>query len=197
LSIEEKELTLARRISWKIGSKWSAVEVEDLTQELTLWLFENVDTVKRYRNEEGGDAKLFVTLRRVASKYCAHEQQARSGARLDAGATYSLGQIERALPFLWEETPQTAVHEHEKTSGFSGDYGRAVAVMTDIRGAYASLPQEVRSVLALRFRDGLSYYEIGTLTSMSDRGVKKRVTRALTRIQEALGGAYDGLTSAP
>lgn len=197
MSIEEKELTLARRIAWRIGSKWSAVEIDDLAQELTLWLFENADTVKRYRTEEGGEAKLFVTLRRVASKYCAHEQQARSGAPLDAGAAYSLAQIERALPYVWEETPQTSVSEHEKTSGYAGDYGRAVAVMTDIRGAYEGLPPEVRSVLAMRFRDGLSYNEIGVLTDMSDRGVKKRVTRALTRIQEALGGTPDGLVSAP
>lgn len=190
--IDEKELTLARRVAYKIGSKWAAVEVEDLSQELTLWLFENEKTVTRYRTEEGGEAKLFVALRRTASKYCAHEQQARTGARLDAGASYTLGQIERALPFVFEETPQTALYGHEKNSGYAGDYGVAQAVMADIRGAFNGLPAEVKNVLTMRFRDGMSYDEIAALTGLSKAGAHNRVKRALVRIQEDLGSVFDG-----
>jgi RNA polymerase sigma factor (sigma-70 family) len=191
--IAEKEVALARRVARKIGSRWSAVEVEDLEQDLVLWLFENTDHVERYRTEEGGESKLYVALKRRASKLCAREQTVRSGAPLDVNSTYSIAQLERAMPFVFEDVPQSVSFENPvtgeaSTSGFSGDYGVALAVMTDIRGAFQDLPSEMKLVLQLRFRDGMTYQEIGDLSGMTLNGAKKRVRRALSRMQEILDG---------
>lgn len=191
--IAEKEVALARRIARKIGSRWSAVEIEDLEQDLVLWLFENADHVERYRTEEGGESKLYVALKRKASKLAAREQTIRSGAPLDVNSTYSIQQLERAMPFVFEDIPQSVAFENpvtgeSSTSGFSGDYGVALAVMTDIRGAFQDLPSEMKLVLQLRFRDGMTYQEIGDLSAMTLNGAKKRVRRALARMQEILDG---------
>lgn len=188
--IAEKELALARRIARKIGSRWSAVEVEDLEQDLILWLFENQDHVERYRTEEGGESKLYVALKRKASKQAAREQTIRSGAPLDVNASYSIAQIERALPFVFEDIPQSVAVENPVTGAvnYHGEHSQALAVMTDIRGAFQDLPSEMKLVLQLRFRDGLTYQDIGDMSDMTLNGAKKRVRRAVTRMQEILDG---------
>lgn len=196
MSIDEKELTLARRVARKIGSRWSAIEVDDLEQELTLWLFENMQTVKRYRTEDGGEGKLYVALRRKASRYCAREQVARTGAPLDWNATYTTAQVARALPFVFEETPQSVVTDDPVTgrvlaSSSPEDYGNALAVMTDMRTAFRNLPPEVQAVLELRYRDGLTYQQIGDMCQLSVNGARKRVRRAVSRMQDALDAWND------
>lgn len=192
--IVDHELTLARRLAFKTAQKWPAVEAEDLSSELTLWLFENRDAVARYRAEEGGEGKLYVALRRHASRYCAKEQAVRSGAPLDHDAEYTTVQIERAMPFVFEDIVQSSVHVDPSTgaslgaSSYSGDYGVAMAVLLDLRGAYADMPPEVKLVLALRFRDGLTYDEIAELTGCTKRTAIRRVARAVLRVRDHLCG---------
>lgn len=192
MTVAAEDLALARHIAYKIGSKWALVEIEDLTSELTLWLFENEATVDRYRELEGGQGKLFLALRRIASKYCAKETMIRSGAPLDSDAAYSKEQIERALPFMFEDLPQTTLHVAPVTgkpvSEGSHESGLALSIMMDMRQAFSDLPPKSRYVLELRFRDDLSYGEIATLTGTTDRGAAHRVGRAITRIQESLSG---------
>lgn len=196
MTITEAELTLAQRLAHRTAQKWTAVEAEDLASDLTLWLFENADAVARYRDEEGGEGKLYVALRRHASKYCAKEQAVRSGAPLDHDAEYTTAQIERALPFVFEDFVQSTVHVDPSTgapltgSVYAGDYGVAMAVLMDLRGAYADMPHEVKLVLALRFRDGLTYNEIADLTGCTKRTAIRRVARAVQRVRDHLCG-YD------
>jgi hypothetical protein len=64
LHLEPEELKLAEKIAARIGSKWSAVDVDDLTGHLYLWLLTNIKSVQRWR-EEVGDGKLYVSLRRL------------------------------------------------------------------------------------------------------------------------------------
>lgn len=186
--IDEKELTIARKVAAKVGSRWSAVEVEDLTSELILWLYTHAETVRRYRGEEGGHAKLFIALRRVAGRYCVKEQEARAGGPLEVDAPYTVEQIERALPYIFEDVPVTVVPEAygRPVGRIPSDFGQAHAVLIDIRTGYDELPPEHKTVLALRYRDGLTYADIGALTGVTDVGAKRRVTRALQRVQSYL-----------
>jgi len=192
-TVVDNELTLARRLAFKTAQKWTAVEADDLASELTLWLFENADAVERYRAEEGGEGKLYVALRRHASRYCAREQAARTGAPLDHDAEYTTAQVERAMPFVFEDFVQSSVVVDPNTgaplsSNYAGDYGVATAVLMDLRGAYADMPQEVKLVLALRFRDGLTYTEIADLTGCTKRTAIRRVSRAVQRVRDHLCG---------
>lgn len=188
--ISDHELTLAKKVAYKTAQRWNYIEGEDLASELTLWLFENSEQVGRYRSDEGGEGKLFVALRRQASKYCARETRERTGQPLDYHAEYSLDQVERALPYVFEDTPQSVVTVDPHTGepiGTSSN-GLAQAVMADIKGAFADLPKEVQLVLSLKFRDGLTYSEIASLTDTSIASAQRRVKRAVVRMR-------DGLTS--
>jgi DNA-directed RNA polymerase specialized sigma24 family protein len=189
--ITSEEFDLARRVAYRVASKWPMVEMDDAQSELYLWLVEHADDVIRYRVEPGGEAKLFVALRRECGKYCAKETQARTGAPLDASLSYSKQQVERVLPFIFEDLPQQVVVTHPQTGAAvhaqANGGGEALAMLLDVRTSFLDLPAEVRMVLTMRFRDELTFKEIGALTGLSDAGAKKRVDRGVARIQAVLG----------
>jgi DNA-directed RNA polymerase specialized sigma24 family protein len=191
MHIEPIELKLAERVAQRIGSKWSAVEIDDLTSHLYLWLCTNEKALLRWRDEVDGEGKLYVSLRREAAKYSAKEQAARVGRPISAGNFYTADVLVRAMPFVFEETPQTTVVEnmHTGEAQYSGgEHNLAVAIMADIRGAFHGLNREVKQVLEWRFRDGLTLEEIGELKSISKVAAGKQVDRAISRLVDALAG---------
>lgn len=190
IDISANELRLAEMIAARIGKRWATVEVDDLTGHLYLWLAENAGTIQRWRAEEGGEGKLYVSLRREAAKFCAHESSARINRPVTAALAYPADVLERALPFIFEDTPVTEVRVNPTTGDvldapYASD--RARTVLADVRSGYYGLPAEVREVLAWRFRDGLTYEEIGELANLTKDGAKKRVARGLRRLSESLG----------
>lgn len=192
-TITTEEMRVAERVARRAASRWTAADPDDVTSHLYLWIVENQVPVNRWRNEPGGEAKLFVTLRREAAKFCAREQQVQVGRPIRQDNFYNVEMLTRALPFIFEETPQSVVMENPVTgqtsaSGSAADYGNAVVIMADIRGAFYGLNREIREVLELRFRDGLTLEEIGELAGMSKVGAKKRVDRAVERLCDALSG---------
>jgi RNA polymerase sigma factor (sigma-70 family) len=184
-----EELSTASKVGHVIGSKWSAVDAEDVTAELYLWLVKHVHHVERWRSEPHGKAKLYVTLRREAAKYCAREQAVSNGAPLRQNRVYTVEVLERALPYVWEETPQTVVAEHPMTGqplNVPYEANLAVSVMGEIRSEFYGLPADLKHCLTLRFRDGLTYEEIAPLIGLTKDGALKRVQRGLSRLSDLL-----------
>ncbi len=184
------ELKLAEKVAWRIGSKWAGVDVEDVRSHLYLWLVENSDAVTRWRSETG-DGKLYVSLRREAAKFCARELSTSLGASLNDGNFYSVELVERALPFIFEETPQTSVSVNPLTGeavSTPADPNLALVIMTDIRQQFYGLARDIRELLEWRFRDGLTFEEIGELRDVTKDGAKKQVSRAVRRLVDALAG---------
>jgi RNA polymerase sigma factor (sigma-70 family) len=187
--LTDAEMEMARRIGRKVASKWSAAEQDDVTSELYLWLVEHKDVVTRYRDDPYGEQKLFVALRRRASKYAYREQVVRAGGRLaEDDSPYTLEQIERALPYIFEDIPQTVAYEHPETgaSNYRGEPNRALDLILDLRMAVADLPEPVRETIVLRFRDGLTNKQIGDLTGVSQEAARKRVHSSVRRVKESL-----------
>ena len=191
MTVLQTEIKLAEKVAWRVGSRWAAVDIDDLQQHLYLWLFENLRALERWRGEPGDNGKLYVSLRREAAKFCAREQAAAIGQPLQQDNFYTAGMVERALPFIFEDTPQTTVGENPvtgKPNSVPESYDTALAILTDIRQTFYGLNPEVQTVLAWRFRDGLTYEEIGELKGISKEGGAKAVQRALQRLVDALAG---------
>lgn len=193
MSVETEEIELARRIASWVGNKWSLVEVEDLQSELVLWLFENEDTVVRYRADHEGYRKLNTALRNHALKYCTKEQSERSGAFLDHDAKYSIAQVKRALPYVFEDiNVESYAHENPHTGepiGVSNHgYGLALAVLLDMRICFEAMPRDAKEILTLQFRDGLSYREISELTGVNRRTAIRQSQRAVGLLRDHLCG---------
>jgi DNA-directed RNA polymerase specialized sigma24 family protein len=189
--VKPQELTLAGKIAHRIGSRWSAVEVDDLTSHLYLWLVEHAGQVAKWRAQEGGEGKLYVTLKREAAKYCAKEQAISVGRPILADNFYTPELLTRALPYVFEDTPQTTAQINPRTGqavAVAGEFDNALSIMADIKGAYYGLNPEIRQVLEWRFQDGLTYEEIGELRKMTKDGAKKAVDRAVKRLSDSLSG---------
>lgn len=190
--LEPDELKVAERVATRIGSRWSAVEVDDLTGHLYLWLLTNTRAVERWRAEESGEGKLYVALRREAAKYAAKEQAARVGRPIQEGNFYSRDLLHRALPYIFEDVPQSEVMVNPvtgKAESIPGEFDRALTLLADVRGAFHGLNRDIKTVLEWRYRDGLTFEEIGELRNITKDGAKKQVERALNRLVDALAGS--------
>ena len=187
--ISEDELELARRIARFVAGKWSAADVEDVSSELILWLYEHADQVENYR--DGGEGKLVTALKRVANRYCAREQREANGAPLDRDDAYSLEQVATALPFVFHGEVEHTVRDVDgiATESLPAEYGLARAIVTDLKIGLEALPEESVTVLILRYRDDLQYKTIGRLYGITTQGAHKRVKLALTQLRDVLSGA--------
>lgn len=189
-----RELETAEKISRLLGSKWSAVEIEDLNSHLCLWMLEHYHKVEQYRVEEGGDGKLWVALRRIAQRYAVAEQQHRSGGLLDDNQSYSLREVMAALPLIFDPSswPQTTIAQHPLSgapmaSESSSEAGMALVLLSEVSAAYKRLPAGHKQVLAMRFRDDMKLHEIAEFYGISHQAADKRVQRGIKALHMALG----------
>lgn len=193
MHVEPSELQLAQRIARRVGGKWSAVEVEDLTSHLYLWLMEHNATVQRYRKEPGGEGKLYVSMYRVATKYCVSEQELSNGAPLDADG-YKLEEIVNALPYMFDQSnwAQTTVAVHPQNGSpvhKSYDFNKLLDLMTDIKRCYSKLTKDQQAILAMRYRDDLHLGEIADILGTTKMTARNRIARAVKSLQIKLNGA--------
>jgi RNA polymerase sigma factor (sigma-70 family) len=183
MNLSLDEIRIIRSIARYFSSKWKLIEIDDLTSELTLWAYSHYKIVDEWRSDSRGEGKLYVTLKREAAKYCAKETQKTSIRPIDAENYYTIDQLIKILPFLWEIAP-----ESPSSTRLPEETNLAVTIVADVRSSFYSLNKEDRSLLEIRYRLELSQSEIGELIGLSDRGAEKRIQRALRRLHDNLGG---------
>jgi RNA polymerase sigma factor (sigma-70 family) len=183
-------MEIAQRVARRIASRWKLVDTDDLTGQLYLWLVEHEAHVKRYRAEPQGAGKLYVALKREAARYAAKETAVRVNRPLQTDNFYTVELLDRALPYIFEETPQTVVMVNPRTGEplESGESNLALTIITDIRTHYYGLAPQQKEIIQWRYRDGLTYEEIGELRNLSANGAMGQLQRAVTRLSEALAG---------
>lgn len=179
MELTSHELTLIKKVANNIGKKWH-VDVEDLSQHLTLFLLESWRAVERWRKQTG-DGSLYVSLRREAGKYCAKEKEKQLGEPIDKNNMYTVDVVKRVLPFIWEITEQAK-------GNMVGEQQTAMAVLADVSGAYYGMSNADRTLLELRFKDGLSYNDIGERYKIKPDAARVKVNRTLQKLTSKLAG---------
>lgn len=192
MPVQPSELELAERIAKRVGQKWSAVEVEDLTSHLYLWLLEREKTLQRFRQEPGGEGKLYVSLYRAATKYCVAEQEQANGGPIELDG-YRIEVIINALPYIFDQSnwAQTtvAVHPHNGSAmSRSHDSNTLVEVLTDIKRCFSKLSKDQQAILAMRYRDDLHLGEIADILGITKMTARNRIARAVKSLQIKLNG---------
>lgn len=191
-AVTPEELEIVEKVAHRIGSKWRAVEIDDLTSHLYLWVFENLETLDRWRKDGEVSGRLYVALRNEASKYAAKEQAIRNGQPLNANNFYTTALLDRTLPYLFEDTPQTTVKVNPRNGApaqsVGTEFDTALAILADIRGGFYGLRKDDREILEYRYRDGLTFEEIGEIYAVSNVTASNRVNRALERLSHRLAG---------
>jgi RNA polymerase sigma-70 factor (ECF subfamily) len=67
----------------------------------------------------------------------------------------------------------------------------AAELAARVRGAIDALPEGLRAPLVLRVYEGLSFEDIGRVLERNEVAVRKRYSRALAALREALGAVHD------
>lgn len=184
------EYAIARSVAYRMSRLWTAVDAEDVQQHLFLWMVEHHERIKGFRELDYQKPMLTVALRRVAAPYCAGEQEKAFGAPLVDGYEYDLPVIREALKMMFH-SPDLNQARVDPVNDIPLDPpsndSLAQAILADIRGAYESMPNTFKEVLAYHFDFDLPLETIGTLYGVSRSAAKKRIDRALRRIQARLG----------
>lgn len=196
MKITDRELQLAKQIANKQSRSWVNVEREDLEAYLYLWLVEKHKTVERYRYEEGGEGKLYVSLNRAATKYAAKEQSHYNGASVSKQQqtkyAYTFNTVDKALEYLWnyEHVILSTVEEHPKygytTTTINTD-NDIQTLMIDIKTAFSKLNPAEQILLEYRFREDKTYNQIGELLDITDNAARMRINRLINKLQRIIG----------
>ncbi len=142
-------------------------DAADLTQEVILKIFKNLDKFK-------GDSKFSTWVYRIATNTCLDEIK-KSRRR----TTYSLDkEIETEEGSMAAELPDTAPGPEEEAE--RKDIKKAVYA------AIGQLGQEHKQVIVLRDLQGLSYEEIAEILHCSVGTVKSRISRARGNLKKLL-----------
>lgn len=191
VEVTDDELKTAAQVGWKVGKNWRSVEVEDLQSHLYLWLVEHPTQIERWRTEEFGKGKLIVALKREAMKYCAKETSIRTGQPLTRDNFYNEDMLTRALPFLFENWPETTVRQNPQNGRALDrpfEFSNALAIMADLSGAFGRLEHKDQQIIEWRFRDRLTLEDIGKRRHITKEGARQTVQRVIRRISDDLSG---------
>ena len=149
-------------------------------------------TVERYRQETGGEGKLYVSLYRAAVKYCVNEQEQANGASLGEDG-YKLEVIVNALPYIFDISnfKHTSVQVHPHTGmpmQRATDSNQLMDLLMDIKRCFHKLTSDQQAVLAMRYRDDLHLHEIADILGTTKMTARNRVARAIKSLQIKLNG---------
>ena len=186
--------TVARKVHRKYHTYF---EVEDVTQELTVWILRRQDKVKEWLDHsvdledyKMGVRKLGKTLTRHADKYCRRLKAQRLGYEIRDEQYYSPITLAELLPFVWEEVLETRDSTKPRVSGGGNpaEGGNYVVQLFDIRRAMLHLSEDDRKVLRLKFYEQINYKELAEALGVSDTTAHRKVDGAIRRLTEKLGG---------
>lgn len=169
--MDERDLGLVRQVADWCAARWTLVDRDDVEGELLLWLVENEETAADYRRN-GDMGKLTKSLKRVATKYAVKESTVAQGGQLWDDAPYTVEQVERVLPFVFE--PQ----------GHTTDLVNAV--MVDVKTAISWLPDDMKETLTQRFYYHYTFEQIGAKAGISKQAAQKRVEKAIQELRNNL-----------
>ena len=193
IDILPEELELSSRIGKQVARTWKAVESDDLTGYLNLWLVQNHSILIRYRGEDGGKNKLALSMHRAANKYCLKEQKIANGGVLTDNLHYTVEQVRAMLPYIWEldSWTQNSVSDWAGTkigNTAPAAFDNALAMLSDVSGAFYGLNKRNQLILTLRFKESKNYKDIAKALAIDEPGAKSAVHRAVSRLLDSLGG---------
>jgi len=159
----ERVLRYVRRL---IGSESQA---EDLTQEIFLHVLKALPAYDSARDPR----PWLFTLATNKLRDHWRSRSTQGGARVPSLEAEELAErIPSALP-----PPEAGLAASELAS--------------QVRAAIDALPEGLRATLVLRLDEGLSFEEIARILERNEVAVRKRYSRALAALREALGSLYD------
>lgn len=171
------------------------VATDDVFQHLCLWAAEHWHKIEEWEGQESLIFKLKRTFNNEAQKLAAKERAHRAKATLGDSFYYTHEILQELLKDVWnyEYWANSISHNPEgefvsKTSKPNEGMNRE-AMLSDVSFGLKKLNEQDQLLLNRRFADGgMDIDALAIEYSVSDEAIRKRVSRALTKLQERLGG---------
>lgn len=169
------------------------VTTDDMYQHLSLWALEHWHKIEQWQNEDSLKYKLRKTFFNEAQKYVAKERQRYSRSPMSDSFYYSHEVLHELLRDVWthegwSDTPDLS-NEFVSKSSKPSEGGNRMALLSDVMAGLEKLSDADRDLLKMRYHEG--GMELGAMAesyNITEEAMRKRVKRALTKLQDRLGG---------
>lgn len=169
------------------------VSVDDVYQHLHLWAIEHWNKLEEWDGQDSLSFKLRRTFNNEAQKYAAKERAQQSKSPVSDSFYYTPEILHELLRDVWNyegwlDSPDMSSEYVAKSSKPSEGNNR-LAMFSDVAHAIARLNDADRLLLKLRYADGgVDFSVLAQMYEITEEAMRKRVQRAITKLQERLGG---------
>ena len=171
------------------------VTADDVYQHLNLWAVEHWHKIEEWESQDSLVYKLKRTFNNESQKFAAKERAHRSKSTPSDAFYYTHEILQELLKDVWnyEHWVESVAHNPEgefisKTSKPSEGMNREV-MLSDVSFGLKKIPEQDRVLLERRFAEGGTDIDVLAVEySISEEAIRKRVSRALTKLQERVGG---------
>ena len=169
------------------------VSTDDLYQHMSLWALEHWHKIEQWQGEESLKYKLRKTFYNEAQKYVAKERAQHSRAPMSDTFYYTHVVLHELLRDVWEyagwtSAPDTRT-EFTSHSSKPSEGGNRLALLSDVSAAVNRLNKNDKDLLRLRYSEGgMEFAALAESYETTEEAMRKRVKRALDKLQDRLGG---------
>jgi len=188
------------QIATETKRRFPMLEREDIAQELWLWALEHDEKVQEWLGEgKRGEGRLAKSLRRRARAYAIREKAAVVGYEPEDNYFYSTGLLRELIPQAldresWAESGTASETGKLSRTTPPSEGGNRIAMLADVRSALEAGTETDKELLWTHFGLQMDEEEHALVLGVTVDTFRKRVNRAVQRVQRRLGGAKpDGL----
>jgi hypothetical protein len=169
------------------------VTADDVFQHLNLWALEHWHKIEEWEGQDSLTFKLKRTFNNESQKFAAKERAHRAKSMPGDAFYYTHEVLQELLKDVWAYESWTASStprdEFISTSSKPSEGMNREAMLSDVSFGLKKLNEQDNLLLNRRFADGGTDIDALALEySVSDEAIRKRVSRALTKLQDRLGG---------
>ena len=186
--------TVARQVSSRSNRMHrNLVSTDDLYQHMSLWALEHWHKIEQWQEEDSLRYKLRKTFYNEAQKYAAKERARYSRSPMSDSFYYTHEVLHELLPDVWTHVgwadKQNMSDEFVSRSAKPSEGGNRMALLSDVAAGLQRLNKADQGLLRLRYADGgMELAPLAQTYETTEEAIRKRVKRALTKLQDRLGG---------
>jgi len=169
------------------------VTVDDVFQHLNLWALEHWHKIEEWEGQDSLVFKLKRTFNNESQKYAAKERAYKTKSSPSDAFYYTHEILQELLKDVWNyeqwAASSTPKDEFISTSSKPSEGMNREAMLSDVSFGLKKLNEQDNLLLNRRFAEGGTDIDaLAVEYSISDEAVRKRISRALTKLQDRLGG---------
>jgi RNA polymerase sigma factor (sigma-70 family) len=158
-----------------------------------LWALEHWHKIEQWQGEESLKYKLRKTFYNEAQKYVAKERAQHSRAPMSDTFYYTHVVLHELLRDVWEYAGWASAPdmrtEFTSHSSKPSEGGNRLALLSDVSAAVNRLNKNDKDLLRLRYSEGgMEFAALAESYETTEEAMRKRVKRALDKLQDRLGG---------